>query len=228
MAGEVTALKFQKRNQDRVNVYLDGEYAFALPAIDAARLHKGQFLSDQEIAELLTLDLESKAYDRAVRFLAVRPRSEWEVRQNLRRYRPRSTKGVDDGRREGGRLDDEQIDRVIERLLARGYLSDRAFARYWIEQRNRFKPMAPQALRYELRQKGVDPYVVDEIIEEETEPQEAAFQAARSRADRWYSLGQEAFQKKMAAFLQRRGFHWEIIREVVEQVWQEREQDEHR
>lgn len=216
MAGKITSLRFQKGNQERVNVYLEGEYAFALPAIEAAKLRKGQFLSDEEIRALQTVDLAAKAFDRAVRFLGVRPRSEWEVRQNLQRYRPRG----------GEALTEAQIDQVIERLQSRDYLNDREFARYWVEQRNQFKPMSPQALRYELRRKGVAAQIVDSIIEQETDPSMAALEAARSRAYRWYSLDEAEFHKKMAAMLQRRGFRWEIIREVIQQVWQERNEDE--
>ena len=217
MAGHITSLRFQKKNKERVNIYLDDAYAFALPAIEAAKLRKGQFLSNEEIERLKTLDLEAKAYDRAVRFLAVRPRSEWEVRQNLQRYHPRGTES----------LSEPQIDLVIDQLKERGYLSDQAFARYWVEQRNRFKPLSPRALRYELRRKGVRADVADAIVEAETDPEEAALAAARQRAYRWYNLGEEAFQNKMVAFLQRRGFRWEIVRDVVQQVWQERDQDEH-
>jgi len=216
MAGEITSLRFQKGNQERVNVYLEGEYAFALPAIEAAKLRKGQFLSDEEIHALQAVDLEAKAFDRAIRFLGVRPRSEWEVRQNLRRYRPRG----------GETLTEAQIEQVIERLQTRQYLNDEEFARYWVEQRNQFKPRSPQALRYELRRKGVAAQIVDSIIEQETDPRSAALDAARRQAYRWHTLEEAEFQKKMAALLQRRGFRWEIIRDVIQQVWQERDGDE--
>jgi regulatory protein len=214
MAGVITSLRLQKRNKERVNVYLDDEYAFALPINEALKLQKGQHLDDQEIAQLQTVDLEAKAYDRALRFLAVRPRSEREVHQNLKRYQPRK----------GETLDEPQIEKVIARLKERDYLDDHAFAAYWVEQRNRFKPMAPQALRYELRLKGIESKIADEIIEQATDPTVAALEAARQRGYRWQALSKEEFQKKMTAFLQRRGFHWEIIRDVVQQVWDEQEQ----
>ncbi len=69
MSGTITRLAFQKHAADRVNVYLDGQYAFALPATDAARLRLGQALDDDAIAQLQGLDERQKAYDRALRFL---------------------------------------------------------------------------------------------------------------------------------------------------------------
>lgn len=217
MAGTVTQLRFQKKNTDRVNVYLDDAYAFALPALEAAKLRKGQFLSDAEVAALRTVDAEAKARDKAVRFLAVRPRSEWEVRQNLKRYRPRN----------GEPLNDTQIEQVIDWLKARDYLNDRDFARYWVEQRNRFKPMSPRALHYELRRKGVSAQIAESVVGANSVAEEAALDAARQRAYRWYSLSEEEFQQKMASFLQRRGFGWDVVRDVIQQVWQERNEGQH-
>jgi regulatory protein len=212
MAGTITALRFQKQNKDRVSVFVDGEYSFSVPALVAVNLRKNQYLSDDEIAELRATGLRAKAYDKAVRFLAVRPRSTWEVRQNLRRYRPKKDRP----------LNDADIDWVVEKLTAQGYLDDTEFARYWIEQRNRFKPMSPRALRYELRQKGVDNATIESILASATDPAHAALQAARTRLSRWRSVDDETFRKKMIAFLQRRGFNWAVIRDILEQIEAER------
>jgi regulatory protein len=207
----ITALRFQKRNQERVNVYLNGAYAFALPALDAAKLRKGQQLSQAEIQSLRLTDLQAKGYERAIRFLGVRPRSEWEVRQNLLRYRIRGDE----------RLTEGHIEAILERLRDQRYVDDDAFARYWVEQRNQFKPMSPRALSYELRQKGVDARIIERVVTAEVEPEEAALHAARKQARRYQHLDPETFRKKMAGFLQRRGFAWPVVQETLHQVWQE-------
>ncbi len=211
MAGEITALRRQKRNTERVSVYLDGAYAFSLPILEALKLHKEQHLSDDEITALKTLDLRAKAYDQAVRFLAVRPRSVWEVRQKLQRYRSRQKES----------LAQVHIDWVTDKLLNQGYLNDAEFARFWIEQRNQFKPLSPRALRYELLRKGIAERTIETMLDGAVDPEAAALQAARSRARRWKTLDKEMFHKKMAAFLQRRGFSWAIVRDALEQSWQE-------
>ena len=124
MAGVITDLKVQKRNRERVNVYLDGEFAFGLPLSEAARLRRGQFLSDEDIERLKAMDAYARARDAALRYLASRPRSEAEVRQYLAR------KG----------FDDPTVNRVIGRLHEWGYLDDEAFARSWVQDRERFRP----------------------------------------------------------------------------------------
>ena len=83
MAKKITALKLQKRNKDRVNVYLDDEFAFGLSRIVAAWLRTGQELTEEKIAELQAQDNVEVALQRALNFLSYRPRSEEEVRRNL-------------------------------------------------------------------------------------------------------------------------------------------------
>ncbi|MCS6827972.1 MAG: hypothetical protein NZ553_15270, partial [Caldilinea sp.] len=79
MAGIITRLQVQKNNPQRVNVFLDGEFAFGVTLDVAASLRKGQRLSDAEIAALRSQDAVEKAYQAALRFLAARPRSRADV-----------------------------------------------------------------------------------------------------------------------------------------------------
>ena len=207
-------MRLQKRDRERVNLFLDGRYAFPLAAIDAARLWIGQRLSDEEIEELKATDLRSRGYNKTLRFLAVRPRSQAEVRRNLQDYSPR----------DGRRLSESQIEWIIAKLHEYHYLDDREFARFWVEQRNQFRPVAPRALRYELRQKGVADGVAEEIINELSDAALACETAARSRLRRWQDETDPLrFRRKMGSFLQRRGFDWDVARDVIDRIWQELE-----
>ena len=192
MSGTITDLKVQRRNKERVNVYLDGEFAFALPLAEAARLQRGQHLSDEEIARLKAIDAYARARDAALRYLAVRPRSVAEVRRQLQR------KG----------FDQSTIQQVIDRLLEWGYLNDEEFARSWVAERERFRPRGRIALRQELRNKGV-------------EPEASARAALAPRLRQWRHLEWRAFRQKATAYLARRGFSYDIIDDVVRSAWQE-------
>ncbi len=201
MAGKVTALTYQKQRADRVNVNLDGKFAFGLPDVVAAGLKPGQYLTDADIARLRGLDEEQKAYDRAVRFLAYRPRSEAEVRRNLGR----------------AGLDEELIERIIERLRAQGYVDDQEFSRFWIENRRQFKPLGARALRHELRGKGVDEELAAAMVED-LDLEELACRAARPQAQRLYALlasNRRDFRSRLTAFLARRGFDYSVIRGAI-------------
>lgn len=201
MAGTITALRFQKRNKDRVNVYLDGQFAFGLAAIEAARLQVGQTLSDDDIARLKTRDEVERAYERALNFLSYRPRSEAEVRRNL-------------GKR---RVEGEVVETVVERLTRAGLLNDREFARYWVENRLQFNPRGARALRHELRGKGVSSSVIADTLmdfDEEVPAREAAEAGARRLAH----LDAHDFHRKLGAYLARRGFSYAVIEPLIEEM----------
>jgi regulatory protein len=204
VTGTITALKPQKKNRERVNVYLDGRYTFSLTAIEAATLRRGQFLSDQEIEDLLERDSFQKAYDRALRFLSYRPRSEGETRRYLQ------------GKRVSPAIEAE----VVERLTLAGLLDDQAFASYWVENRESFKPRGRHALRYELRQKGLGEEIIALALEDIDE-EDSAYRALINRARRIAPLDRGAFRKKLGSFLRRRGFSYEAINAALERAWQE-------
>lgn len=204
--GVITALEIQKRNKKRVSVFVDGEYAFSLSLDDAARLHKGQTLAEADIDALRQQDAVNTAVDLAARFLALRPRSEHEVRRNL------ADKDIAA----------PVIDEAMERLRALGYLDDHAFAAFWVQERVTFKPLSPQALRYELRQKGVADSIISDALAA-IDADETALRAARGQVRRLRGATQRDFRQKLAAFLQRRGFVYEDVRATIQRLMDELE-----
>ncbi len=211
MAGTITSLKFQKQTADRVNVYLDGTYVLALPALEAARLRVGQHLDDTEIAQLRALDIRQKAYDRALHYLSYRPRSAAELRRNL----------VE------ADFDPDTVEETLARLAEQGYLDDAEFARFWVENRQRFRPKGERALRQELRQRGLDADTIAGALER-LDTAEAAYRAAQPRAERLAQLAQvdpTSFRRKLSDFLLRRGFDYDVIAEAVARLLRELSQD---
>ncbi len=206
MTGTITALRVQKRRKGRVNVYLDGQYAFGVANIVAAQLRVGQQLTGDDIADLRQQDALEEAYNRALNFLSYRPRSTAEVRRNLRKYQ----------------APDSLIEAVVERLEGAGLLNDADFAEYWVEQRERFRPRSPRMLRQELREKGVASQHIEQAIQDLDEAA-SAHRLAGERAHRYAHLEREEFWRKMAGYLQRRGFRYHTIQSIIEELWQELE-----
>lgn len=204
MAGQITEIKVQKRKRDRVNVYLDGEYSFSLAMGVAASLKRGDILSDEEIQELQARDSVQKAYGRALDYLAYRPRSSVELRRYLRQKQ----------------VSADVSELALERLSAAGLLDDGAFARYWVENRETFKPRGHRALRHELRQKGIDDELIAEVLSEVDE-EESAYRAALGQAQRYGHLDDGVFRQKMYDFLRRRGFGYEVIRDTISRLLQQ-------
>src|SRR5690242_7785942 len=83
---KISAIQPQKRDPNRVNIHLDGQYAFGLSRIVAAWLTVGQDLDQQKIDSLQTQDASEGAYQQAMLYLSYRARSESEIRQNLRKH----------------------------------------------------------------------------------------------------------------------------------------------
>lgn len=205
MAGKVTKLKYQKKNRDRVNVYLDGRFAFGLPAIVAAKLQPGQHLSDFEIEGLQREGSTETFYSWALNFLSYRPRSRAEV----------------SGRLQKRGASEEQIEAIVERLERAGFLDDEAFARYWVENRERFRPRGLRALRYELRNKGVRREIIEEAISD-VDVSDGAYRAAEKKARRLSQADEQTFYRKLVAYLARRGFSYEVAREAARRHWAEK------
>lgn len=205
----VTAIEVQKRNKERVNIYLDGTYAFSLNLMDGAKLHKGQMLTDADIALMKGEDLVVRAVDSAARFLGHRPRSVAEVRKNLKQ------KDFDAG----------VIDIALDRLTSMGYLDDRAFARYWIESRTHFKPLGTAALRFELRQKGVADGIVGEALDA-VDDESGAYTAARPLLLRLRGRDQRMARQKVSMTLARRGFAYDDVRNALDRLIEEIEDED--
>ena len=203
-SGTITLLQVQKRNKERVNIFLDGEYAFAVGMNVALTLKKGQVLSVAETDELKQDGETDLAYQRAMRYLGMRPRSSAEIVTYLKRKE----------------YDEAIVDVVVKRLHEHGYLDDDAFARFWVENRNRFRPRGAQALRYELRQKGVERETIEATLEEQDEDG-AAWAAAEPKIGRWADLEKLEFEQKLMAFLSRRGFRFDVCRRAAAQAWEQ-------
>lgn len=199
----ITKIKPQK-NKKRVNVYLDGKFAFGLPTETAVEvgLKVGQELSGEETEALIFKNEFQKLLDRAYHFLSFRPRSEKEIKDFLKK------KGAT-----------ERIsEKIIKKLKRLRYLDDLKFAYWWVEQRISFRPRGKIALKMELRQKGVDQEIASQVIEEKIEELPLAKKAARKKIKIYQNLSPGKFRQKMSAFLSRRGFSWQTIKMVLEEI----------
>jgi regulatory protein len=206
---KITALQVQKRNPNRVNLHLDGEFAFGLARIVAAWLRVGQELSDEKIEQLQSEDARERAYQQAMLFLSYRARSESEIRQNLRKHE----------------IPEPVIEQTLDRLRQDGLANDNQFARAWVENRSTFRPRSRRLMALELRQKGLNDEAVSSAVAD-VDDAALAYEAAQKRVARYKGLEWNEFRKKLSDFLARRGFSYSVIAPIVTRVWNEAHQDE--
>jgi regulatory protein len=207
---KITAIQAQKKHPNRVNIHLDGEFAFGLARVVAAWLSVGQELSEEKIEQLMLEDARERALQQAMLFLSYRARSESEIRQNLRKHE----------------IPEPVVEHTLERLRQVGLANDNQFARAWVENRSTFRPRSRRMMTMELRQKGLDDEAVRSAIEN-VDDDALAYEAALKRAARFNGLEWNEFRKKLSDFLARRGFSYSVIAPVVTRIWNEVHTDEH-
>lgn len=213
--GTITALAVQAGDNERVNVFIDGQFAIGISiyVMQDERLRKGQVLSQADWDRLERAERGSQAWNAALRLLEVRPRSEQELRTRLQRkqFLP------------------EQIDTAIKRLRDLELIDDAQFAQLWVANRQNLNPRGAQALRQELRAKGIDRQVVDQVLDanvDEDSEHEACAEVARKALHKYARETDRAtFQRKFGGFLQRRGFSFATIKPILAELWQETQGD---
>jgi len=200
---KITAIEPQKKNPNRVNIALEGQFAFGLSRLVAAWLAVGQTLSDEKIAALLADDAREAALQKALLFLGYRARSSQEVRQNLAKHE----------------IPEIVIAETLARLERSGLLNDGEFAHAWVENRSTFRLRGRRALKLELRQKGLSEESIQSALEQAASEDSLALEAARKYVRKLRGLDWLTFRNKLGGFLARRGFGYDVIAPVVRQVW---------
>jgi regulatory protein len=208
MLKEITDLRLQKNNPNRVNVFIDGFFSFGISRVVAAWLKVGQNISEEEIEKLIANEINEKAFQSALHFLGFRNRTEYEIKINL------SGKG----------FEEKEIRQVIDNLKTLGYLNEETFAREWVESRSTSKPRGRRLLEYELQQKKISPEKIDQALLSLPDEFTLALKAARKVIHRYEKMECSDFDKKVTGFLYRRGFDFEISREAKKILWEEAQQ----
>lgn len=208
---KITAIRAVKNPRiQRSNIYLDGKFAFSLDneVIVKELLKVDRELSSKEIDLLTKSDQFQRCLNAAFQFLSYRPRSESETRQRLKR------RGYEE----------EYIDKVVDKLKHLELLDDTAFAEYWKQNRSSFRPRSQRMIKMELRRKGVENEVINEIAED-IDDTENAYRAALNKSRTLSVADYQVFRQKLGGYLQRRGFTYGVINNIVKRAWQERTGD---
>ncbi len=202
---KVTAISAGRRQGKRVNIFLDGKFAFSLEAEVAVKegLQVGQELSEDDIEALARSDLFHRCLGAAIHYLGYRPRSEAELRERLH------WRG----------FDGDKVEATLAKLREQGLVNDLAFAQFWKDNRESFSPRSQWLTRSELRQKGVADDIIDQVVAD-VDDEDSAYRAAMSRARSLPLSDYQSFRRRLGEHLKRRGFSYRVISHTVEQVWQ--------
>jgi regulatory protein len=198
----VTNIRPQK-SQRRWNIFLDGQFAFPVAAEVALKtgLKVGQKLEPFQIEALTSLQTVQSCVEAALRYLRYRPRSEQELRRRL------SQRG----------FDQETIAHAIKRLKEMGQINNLAFAQFWVENRQAFRPRSRLRLRQELQAKEVETETIDAVIKG-LDDKANAYLIAQKKQSAWTGSDAKGWRRRMGAYLSRRGFSYGVIRDTLKRL----------
>ena len=206
----ITGITAQQKDKNRVNVMVDGVYRFSLDILQVGDLgiKVGKEYTEEELQELEVESTFGKVYTRALEYCLMRPHSSKEVRDYLyRKTRPTKTRTRATGELvERPGVAAEVTARVYDRLVARGYINDESFARYWIENRSQAKGISRRKLQLELRAKGIESGIIDRLLRETQRSDEDEIHKVIAKKQRLYPDRQKFIQ-----YLLRQGFSYDSI-----------------
>ncbi len=151
------------------------------------------------------MDLFQKFYDRALRFLSYRPRSQKEITDFLAKKKVAPI----------------VVTKILQKLKQQDLVNDQEFAKWWIEQRTRFRPRGVRVIKLELRQKGISSELIEKILSNgdiKILSEEAVKKLIIKKIARYQGLPKRELYQKLSQFLLRRGFDWDEVKKVVDQV----------
>ncbi len=216
---QITDIQTQKKNPKRVNIFLDGSFAFGISR-ESKIVNKVQInenLTSEKIEKLIFDDQVERLYEKAIKFLSYRPRSEKEVRDNLLQKLKLTDKGDEEKKNF-----EKSIAEVINKLKKLNLLNDLEFTSWWVEQRTKFKKSSPRIIRSELFRKGIDKETIDEVLSDfDSDPYELALAVGRKKAVSYKRFSEKESREKTGRFLASKGFDWEVIKRVVDTITKE-------
>jgi regulatory protein len=209
----VTKLEQQKRNASRFNLYIDDQFFAGISSNTLAKfnLYKGKEIKEELLEEILYQELKCRFTDRAINYIARAPKTKFRIGRYLRELQyKKKGKWFD----EEANIDFEKIfGEIVEKLEEMNLLDDEEFARLFVESRIKNRPRGKFVLVSELIGKGVDKEIAikvcDELIEDEYDILKRTFYK------RYKSEELDLEDRKKVAYLQRKGFSYDLIKKFA-------------
>lgn len=198
----ITAI--EPRRKAMSALYLDGEYVMNLDTqtLIENRFDVGREIDDDELHEIIQLSNEHRAKEKALWLISYRDHSKKELVDKIKRN-----------------YDEDSAQKAADRLEELGLINDENFAYNYAEKLLCYKHMSKKSAFYELRQKGIDPDVADEVLESIEIDSAEQIRAVLNK--KYKNLADEKIRRRAVAALQRLGFGWDDIKSVIDEYTEE-------
>lgn len=196
---KITDIKPQVKTPGRYSIFVDDKFAFGLyeSGLVNSGIRIGQEFDQAGLEELQDTAKKDKAYGRALDLISRRRRSEWELREYLKRkeYTP------------------DVCDFVVDKLRNKAYLDDTVFATAWVENRRLLKSTSRRRLSQELRAKRVPDEIIEQVLRAD-ETDEG--QVLRDLIERKRTQSRYQDPQKLMAYLLRQGYNYGDVKEALQ------------
>lgn len=199
---KITSIKQQLKQKDRYSIFVDGKYEFSLgeSALLESRLTTGEEISAGKLRELKKLSEDDKIYNQTLRYIALRPRSQWELRFYLEKKKKASP---------------ALIDSILNKLSIIDLIDDEKLAKAFVNDRRLLRPASRRKLINELRKKHITEEIIEKAIGHESEDERAALQAVIEKARRQTKYQDD---QKLMQYLARQGFNYSDIKDALNDI----------
>ncbi len=203
---EITSIEPQQRRKHRCSIFIDQDFFCGVNQETVARLKlkPGQAVEPEKLKRIVEQDEEIRAREMCLRALDVRARSRHELAERLNRRGVEAVVTV----------------RVLDRLTQARLINDEDFARMLIRERLRAKGYGRRRLQVDLARAGVDRSLAARVMDEEVprNEQPGCEDLATRKIRQYQSLPRELGRRRLAAFLERRGFSSGEVYRAVNKV----------
>lgn len=196
---KITAIRAQITRAGRYSIFVDEKYCFSLS--DTALLQTGvitgQELTEQDVKNYKQLSDDDKLYNRTLGFIAIRPRSRWEIQFYLERKKTTAL----------------LVESILNKLSILGLVDDRKYAQAYTNDRRLLRPTSRRKMKMELMKKRVSEDIIREVLASEQEHEISALQEVITCKRR-----QTKYQDddKLMRYLAGQGFGYGDIKSVLQ------------
>jgi regulatory protein len=197
---KITKIAQQQKQRDRYSIFVDEKYAFSLSeaALLESKLSSGQELTNEKLAEYKKLSEEDKLYNRALRYVAMRPRSVWEIEFYLKRKDSPAP----------------PIEQITNKLMRLDLLNDRRFAEQFARDRRLLRSASTRKIKLELQKKHIANDIIEEVLAEDETDERSMLREIIAKKRRQAKYRDD--QLKLMQYLARQGFNYGDIKAALQ------------
>lgn len=202
---KITKLETQKKNKNRISIYINDKYAFGVhrDVLYKLNIEEGKSFDKDFIEKIIKTEEQKKANNYAMMLLSYRPRSQKEIKDKMKQ------KGYDS----------EVIDKTLQLLKEYNYINDEDFAKEYIKLKS--KKYGSKRIKIELSRKGIKEEIINDVLHEEIDydsEYNIALEHAEKKIRAYKGDERDAVYRKLGSYLQRRGFSYDIVSKILREL----------